>query len=209
MFVAVEGSLAAGKSSLLGYLAEAFSVPVFQEPVTAWAPLLQRFYEGGESAFGVQMKIMADIAVGQGDAQGDGVYERCAWTQPWTFNKVLHGEGLLTCEQLDLLRRANGMLARRPDVIVYLRCEPRVAMERLVRRGRACEANVTLDYMMRMHEAYEDMAREVGEAGRVAVHTVDVTRLDPGEVKSTVGYYLSTALGLPLAKRTIKQSAER
>lgn len=200
MFVAVEGSLAAGKTVLLSYLAQAFAVPVYKEPVDSWAPLLQRFYDGEEGAFGVQTKIMADVTVGQGGAQGDGVYERCAWTQPWTFIRVMFEDGLLSVEQRDLLIAANRILARQPDVIIYLRCDPKVAMQRLIRRGRACEANVSLDYMEHMHTAYETMAREVRGRGDVALHTVDVSCMDIGEVKSTIGFYLSNVVGLPLAK---------
>ena len=172
MFVVVEGNLAAGKSLILQHLAACTTLPVHQEPIADWEPLLKRFYAGEEGAFAVQTKIMADLTVGQGGAQGDGVYERCAWTAPYTFNKVLRELDLLTAQESDLLRQANALLARPPEVLVYLRCDPDEAMRRLAMRDRLCERSVSLDYMRRMHRAYEAMIERIREAHpEIAVHT--------------------------------------
>ena len=208
MFVVVEGSLAAGKSTVLQHLAACTTLPVHQEPIADWEPLLKRFYAGEEGAFAVQTKIMADLTVGQGCAQEDGVYERCAWTAPYTFNKVLGELGLLSAKESDLLRQANALLARPPEVLVYLRCDPEEAMRRLVMRDRLCERSVSLDYMRRMHRAYEAMIERAREAHpEIAVHTLDVTSMRAEEVKSTVGYLMMHTLELPLRKRKVTPGA--
>lgn len=45
---------------------------------------------------------------------------------------------------------------RKPDLILYLRCDPNVALERIQRRGRQEEKNVSGDYIQRLHRYHED-----------------------------------------------------
>jgi deoxyadenosine kinase len=50
---------------------------------------------------------------------------------------------------------------RYPDVIIYLRVEPEVAMERIKSRGREAEKGMDLHYLQRLHEGYDEFADEM------------------------------------------------
>jgi len=50
---------------------------------------------------------------------------------------------------------------RYPDVIVYLRCDPEVALKRIASRGRDAETNMPLPYLQRLHEGYEEFVEEM------------------------------------------------
>ena len=54
-----------------------------------------------------------------------------------------------------------------PDVLIYLRVEPEVSMQRIQERGRDEEGGITLDYMQKLHQGYETFIAEMDHYTRV------------------------------------------
>lgn len=50
---------------------------------------------------------------------------------------------------------------------MYLRTEPEVCHERMVRRARSEEAAVPLDYLKRLHDKHEQLAEDMSRFTRV------------------------------------------
>lgn len=44
---------------------------------------------------------------------------------------------------------------RKPNLIVHLDVTPEESLERIKRRNRSCEANIPLQYLKDLHQAYE------------------------------------------------------
>jgi deoxyadenosine/deoxycytidine kinase len=56
---------------------------------------------------------------------------------------------------------------RYPDVLVYLRTDPKVCHERMQRRARSEEGGVPLEYLRRIHEKHESFVEEMSRFTRV------------------------------------------
>jgi len=71
---------------------------------------------------------------------------------------------------VDLFQNMSNFL-HRPDVIIYLDVEPEVALERIKQRGRECEAGITLEYLIKLKNGYEEWLRDI--EGRIPVLKLD------------------------------------
>jgi deoxyadenosine/deoxycytidine kinase len=174
---AIEGNVAVGKTTLLKGL-ERHGYSISLEPVANWIPFLDRYYKDSSNGFALQTKIMTDLTLGV-DLTNVDFQERCAWTQPSTFIKVMHQGGLLSKEEKQLLIQLNTHLCTKPDGIIYLRCSPEECMRRVKKRSRDCETTVQLEYLEQLHEAYDDLLLDNLE---VPVVVLDVTCMDADEV---------------------------
>ena len=67
----------------------------------------------------------------------------------------------------------NDKFIGKPDAIIYLRCEPEVAFDRVKKRARSEENKITLDYLTRLHE-YHD--RWLLNERNIPVKVIDVTQ---------------------------------
>ena len=54
-----------------------------------------------------------------------------------------------------------------PDVLIYLRVNPEVSMQRIQERGRDAESRITLEYMEKLHQGYESFITEMDHYTRV------------------------------------------
>ena len=64
-----------------------------------------------------------------------------------------------------------------PDVIIYLRTEPDVCVERQVKRRRTCEAGLSREYICRLHDQYEHVMDEAYcHQNGITLITVDANR---------------------------------
>jgi len=52
---------------------------------------------------------------------------------------------------------------QRPTVIVHLDVESSVALDRIRKRGRPCEAGITIEYLTALHDAYEIFLAQLGK----------------------------------------------
>jgi deoxyadenosine/deoxycytidine kinase len=64
---------------------------------------------------------------------------------------------------------------RKPDLIIYLKVSPESALGRILRRGRASERGITLDYLVRLDRAYDEWIARVR-------HEIEVLQIDTDRV---------------------------
>jgi deoxyguanosine kinase len=103
----------------------------------------------------------------------------------YTFTKdALFARINLIGDELDMYYRVHDALAEKiplPNLIVYLRADPDVLMQRIASRDRPYERNMERDYIDELSRAYDSFfidnhARNVGES--VTVLTLDTNELD-------------------------------
>ena len=76
-------------------------------------------------------------------------------------------------------------LSTRPECIIYLKCDPEVALDRVRERDRDCEARVTIEYMQDMYAIYQAAASLWQQEG-LWVHELDVSHMAPESVLQEV-----------------------
>ena len=198
MWIALDGGIGCGKTTVIRRMA-ASGVPVLEEPVGhpatgekgAWDDLLAAMYEGGpKAALALQLRVVQDRAlapevVAVGTAKDCcALMERSPDMQRRTFVRM-QGFDAEEEAQVDALYEEASRLWR-PAGIIYLRMQPAVAHERTISRGRACEADVGLEYHTRLHDMHEAAVDELQAEGLVPVTIIDTTDDDEDAICAAV-----------------------
>ncbi len=148
-FVAVAGSIATGKSSLLDALGDALSVDTFPE---RWQ---ENPWFGSPDRLSSQLRFLFSAALDAAEiAHNGGVQERCLQEHALVFAaEVLHGE------DARLLEDAYSLLDRllpSPGLLVYLHAPAAVLARRVRDRGRPQEGGLTVGFLTRLERRYAD-----------------------------------------------------
>jgi deoxyguanosine kinase len=98
----------------------------------------------------------------------------------YTFEKdSLFARINLTGDELDMYYRVHEALAEKipmPDVIVYLRADTRLLMQRIAMRDRPYERGMDADYIEQLNQAYDYAF--IQHPSRTPVLTIDTNELD-------------------------------
>ena len=77
----------------------------------------------------------------------------------------------------------------RPDVLIYLKCNPEILLERIRKRGREIEKSITLDYLKKLDKA---LRKRIGEAEKnLKIMTIDSEKYDFAHNESDKSYILN------------------
>jgi deoxyadenosine/deoxycytidine kinase len=160
-YVAVAGTIGAGKSSLVAWLAKRYGLQPFYEP-NEQNPYLEDFYRDmARWAFHSQCFFLAhklELHQELERSQKPAVIDRTIYEDAEIFAKNLYRQKLMTArewrvyERLYLgIRRA----LRPPDVMLALTCSLATTKKRILRRGRESEQAIPDAYLRRLHRQYK------------------------------------------------------
>ncbi len=157
MKISIEGNIGSGKSSVLTRLCEELRVPIFLEPINEWGDWLGMFYED-PSRWGMSFNAKVLLSFNKWkDNNFFALYERSPLSNRYVFAELQYEQNKMTKLELDLFQELYEQLAWSPDVIIYIKTDPMVAMQRMNKRARECENKVTLEYLQEVHKKYEDL----------------------------------------------------
>jgi deoxyguanosine kinase len=185
MYIAIEGVIGVGKTTLARLLQPAFQsalvLEVFEEN-----PFLSDFYSDRQRyAFQTQIFFLLSRYYQQRRSVPEILKRGEALISDYTFTKdALFARINLLGDELDMYYRVHDALAEKiplPNLIVYLRADLEVLMQRIASRDRPYERNIERDYINQLAQAYDDFffnnqARNV--VGNVTVLTLDTNELD-------------------------------
>lgn len=159
MRISIEGNIGAGKSTVLEYLSE-HGYEVIPEPVDEWAEWLCEFYNDKHRwAFAFQMKVLLSFLTRGPSDDRHAVFERSPMSTRFVFGQLLFNEGCLTEKEWELYKGVCESYAWNPDVIIYIRVDPEVSLERITTRNRKGENKIDLDYIKRLNFQYNIMLK--------------------------------------------------
>jgi deoxyadenosine/deoxycytidine kinase len=175
-YIAIEGPLRVGKSTLAQALAERIHANTLLD--SEENPFLKDFYRGQHgSAFRAQMYFLAnrfrqlsaiDPSRSQTPVVADYLFEKDK-----LFAYInLNDDEVAVYDQY--YRHFKEQLAS-PDLVVYLKATPQVLRERIVRKNVASEAQISDEYLTEVTRAYEHFFAHY-KASDVLV--VDTTQVD-------------------------------
>lgn len=156
-YVAIEGVIGVGKTTLATILAEKIGAQLQLEEVEA-NPFLENFYEDMRGyAFQTQIffllsRYRQQAEVGQASLFKQRVVSDYIFSKDRIFAYIN-----LNDDELALYERLVKILEKdilKPDVVVYLQASPSVLMERIEKRGRPFEKNMPQDYIDTLNNAY-------------------------------------------------------
>ena len=158
MYIAIEGVIGVGKTSLARLLQPAFGAQVLLE-VFEENPFLSDFYsDRARYAFQTQMFFLLSRYHQQRVVPV--LLERGPLIADYTFAKdALFARINLRGDELTLYHRLHDALAEkmpRPDLLVYLRAPTDVLMQRIAHRGRPYERQMERAYIAELNRAYDE-----------------------------------------------------
>lgn len=182
-YIAVEGPIAVGKSSLAAALAEQYGARLVREPL-ADNPFLARFYERPERyALTAQLAFLVERYRQQQELLQMDLFHR-AMVSDYIFPKDrIFAEVTLSDDELALYDRIYGLLddrLRKPDLVVFLDADVDVLLRRLKKRRRPYEKRLGREYIERVAEAYRRFFHQYRDTSLLVVHSSDIDFVENG-----------------------------
>jgi deoxyguanosine kinase len=212
MYISIEGVIGVGKTTLARLLQERFQAELLLE-VFEENPFLSNFYEDrARYAFQTQIFFLLSRYHQQNQAVPDILKAGKNLIADYTFAKdALFARINLQGDELDMYYNVHDALAEKiplPDLIVYLRADTDVLMQRIALRDRQYERNMQHNYIDQVNQGYEDFFENYFQG--VPVLRIDTNSLDiigSADAQNAVEQQIRTALAaaprqteLPLGK---------
>ncbi len=180
-YIAVEGPIRVGKSTLAQIIAERLHAQRITEP--DGSPFLRAFYDGEPgAAFQAQMAFLAHRF-----EQLRAIDKRAQRTvvADYIFEKdKLFACINLTDAELDVYNRYYTHFREQlptPDLVIYLQATPEVLRKRLRKKGAAGETSISDDYIEEVARAYEHFFFHYSASDLLVVNTNDIDFVDRHE----------------------------
>lgn len=180
-YIAVDGPIGAGKSTVAKMLAEAISGRLIMEPVEK-NPFLGDFYKDRKkNAFKTQLFFLLNRYQQQLEIKQQHLFEGVAVCD-YTFAKDLIFASINLCEdEHNLYKTVYNLLDSRlpkPDIVVYLQATPEVLMQRVKKRGFSYEKPISMEYLESLTNAYNDYFFQYSDTPLLIVNSNDVDIVD-------------------------------
>lgn len=181
MYLAIEGVIGVGKTTLARLLQPAFQADVLLE-VFEENPFLSGFYSDRQRyAFQTQIFFLLSRYHQQRRSVPTILSAGRNLIADYTFEKdALFARINLGGDELETYDQVHEALAEKiplPDLVVYLRADIDTLMERITLRDRPYERNMERDYIAELNEAYETFFAD-HRSRRSPVLALDTNHLD-------------------------------
>ncbi len=199
-YIAVAGTIGAGKSSLVEFLCEHYDIKPFFEP-NEQNPYLADFYDDMEQwSFASQIYFLTAkfrLHLELDATHQNVIQDRTIWEDAEIFAENLNQNGLMDDRDYETYRRLYESVRTQiqpPDLMIYLRCSIDAVKKRIAMRGRDMEQDIPTDYLSELHTLYEDWIESYSLSPLVIIPTDEldyVTDLvDCHDILTTIEKYL-------------------
>lgn len=176
-YIAIEGVIGAGKTSLAKKLSEKLDANLILEEFET-NPFLEKFYDDRRRyAFQTQMFFLINRYKQQEQLAQEDLFAKYI-VSDYIFDKDqifaylnIEGEELKLYENLfPLLQRS----LRKPDLVIFLQSSTDRLMHNIKRRGRKVERNLTRGYIEELSEAYNNFFFKYNNTPLLIVNSTEI-----------------------------------
>lgn len=158
-YIAIEGVIGVGKTSLAKLLAESLSAKLILEKFEN-NPFLEDFYEDPERyAFQTQLFFLLERFKQQQDLKQIDIFHKLMISDYMFEKDKLFANLNLSEQELGLYEKIETLLEKQvpsPDLVIYLQSDIKNLMENISRRGRSYEKNVSVEYLQSLRKIYNE-----------------------------------------------------
>jgi deoxyadenosine/deoxycytidine kinase len=176
-FIAIEGPIGVGKTSLARRLAHSFGSELVLEQAEA-NPFLERFYRNPRSgALPAQLFFLFQRARQLEDIRQQDLFDVVRVADYLLAKDRLFARVTLDEQEFALYEQVHARLAidaPDPDLVVYLQAPVDVLLERIARRGIRYEQSIERSYLERLTEAYARYFHEYDGSPLLIVNAAEV-----------------------------------
>lgn len=156
-FIAVEGPIGVGKTTLAKRLAESFNYEILLERAEE-NPFLERFYRrNGEAALATQLFFLFQRAQQIQDLRQNDLFQPVRIADFLIDKDRLFAEANLSGEEFELYQKVYEQTtidAPRPDLVIYLQASVDTLLQRIQQRAIAAEQHIDRRYLENLNDAY-------------------------------------------------------
>ena len=178
--IAIAGNIGAGKTTLTEMLAKHYNWDVQYEDTTT-NPYLADFYEDMQSwSFNLQIYFLNSrydqvLKIRNGDKTV--IQDRTIYEDAHIFAPNLHEMSLMSGRDFNNyfeLFKLMSSQVQPPDLLIYLRCGIPKLVHHIQTRGRDYEGNMSLEYLKKLNERYENWINGYNNGNLLVIHNDDL-----------------------------------
>lgn len=157
-FIAIEGNIGAGKTTLSNMLARHFNARLVLEQFSD-NPFLPEFYKNPEKvAFPLELSFLAD-RYGQlkQDLINLDLFTEITIADYFIYKSLIFASNNLKEDELLLYQRLFDIIASalpKPDLLIYLYLDTATLQKNILKRGRTYELNIKSEYLDQIQNRY-------------------------------------------------------
>ena len=158
-FIAVEGPIGAGKTTLSKLLADSFGYDTSLEQPSE-NPFLPDFYiNPSQAALATQLFFLFQRVKQMQDLKQEDIFSPNRVSDFLLDKDKLFAIATLSAEELKLYEQIYQYLSidlPTPDLVIYLQAETKTLYERVMHRGIEMEKTISFDYLELLNETYKE-----------------------------------------------------
>ncbi|MDH3993240.1 MAG: deoxynucleoside kinase [Gammaproteobacteria bacterium] len=198
-FIAVEGPIGVGKTTLAEKLASSFNYETLLED-TEENPFLENFYRNRkQAALATQLFFLFQRAQKIQDMRQADIFEPVRVSDFLVEKDPLFARINLEREEFQLYEKVYQQMtidAPRPDLVIYLQASTDVLLSRINSRGLASEQGIDRDYLERLNEVYSEFFLYYDGAPLLIVNASQIDLVNgESDYKHLVDYMLDIRSG--------------
>jgi deoxyguanosine kinase len=194
-YIAVEGPIGVGKTSLSRRLADTFNYELLLER-SEENPFLERFYQNRKQhALATQLFFLFQRTQQIQELRQDDLFQPVRVSDFLIDKDCLFAQQTLDADEYALyLRVYNHMIidAPTPDLVIYLQAPTNVLLDRIQSRGVAAEQYIERGYLDRLNEAYTEFFHYFARCSLLIVNTAELDLVNNEDDYKQLVDYIST-----------------
>lgn len=198
-YIAVEGPIGVGKTSLSRRLAETFNYDLLLEKAEE-NPFLERFYQDPRRhALSTQLFFLFQRTQQLQELRQDDMFAPVRVADFLIDKDRLFAEQNLDQDEYTLYLNVYRHLtidAPQPDLVIYLQAPTETLLERIRKRGIAAEQQIELDYLEKLNAAYTEFFHFYKESPLLIVNSTEIDLVsNDNDYQQLVDYIVSVPGG--------------
>jgi deoxyguanosine kinase len=176
-FIAVEGPIGVGKTSLAKRLGDTFNYDLLLEKAEE-NPFLERFYQNPKHhALSTQLFFLFQRSQQIQELRQDDLFEPVRVADFLIDKDQLFAQQNLDTDEYELYLNVFDHLtidAPKPDLVIYLQAPTEVLLNRIQRRAIAAEQLIELEYLENLNQAYTEFFHYYNQSPLLIVNSAEI-----------------------------------
>jgi deoxyadenosine/deoxycytidine kinase len=181
-FIAIEGNIGAGKTSLTKLLANETSSKLILEQFEDNS-FLPKFYNNPEKySFPLELSFLAErYQQLKTETLQNSLFEQQIFSDYFIYKCLIFAQANLPADELKLYQEFFNIVIsniRIPDLLVYLYVDIEVLLSNIKKRGREYEQNIKAEYLINIQKGYINFFEQFSKTEKTRILLLDVSSID-------------------------------